>query len=625
MSKKLYLSLTLSSSLILTACGSRVSVKDVEESADELNTSLENIVEANHQLNESELAMDNHFSTVLAEDKELTTLQDESASVMENVSEREMTVENINEYVETINDQANTLQNYEGTDLPEETIQQISDSLLDFTQQIEAYQERYIQSLTVQKDYLQDIASKEATYEEFIDGIDTVNEDYQSLQEETYALDEHFSKVAEQIDELNTLVAEESSEVDSSSKAATANEKNSEENEDDDAKTEETEAEADEEVEPETDFLVLNYDRLLTIPNHFPQKFVYDSGVDIPYPEDGVKGIYVTAHSASGSRMEYLTDLINNTDLNTMVIDIKDDYGNVTLNLNSDNELINEMTVDMIDAEELMNVLEENNIYPIARIVVFKDTLLAKQKPEWSFTRSDGNLWSNNKGDSFVNPYLTEVWDYNLEIATQAAKLGFKEIQFDYVRFPEGFEKYDKELDYGHGHYGDDDVDVINMKFRNQAVTDFVSYAREQLQPFGVDVSVDIFGYAAVVRETEGIGQSFPGIAKEVDVISSMIYPSHWGLGNLDIAIPDLEPYNVVNNYMQIESEIFDELGDDAPSTRPWLQDFTASYLGAGNYKNYGAAEVTDQVRALADNGIHEFLLWNAGNTYSEGATYTFE
>ena len=625
MSKKLYLSLTLSSSLILTACGSRVSVKDVEESADELNTSLENIVEANHQLNESELAMDNHFSTVLAEDKELTTLQDESASVMENVSEREMTVENINEYVETINDQANTLQNYEGTDLPEETIQQISDSLLDFTQQIEAYQERYIQSLAVQKDYLQDIASKEATYEEFIDGIDAVNEDYQSLQEETYALDEHFSKVAEQIDELNTLVAEESSVVDSSSKAATANEKNSEENEDDDAKTEETEAEADEEVEPETDFLVLNYDRLLTIPNHFPQKFVYDSGVDIPYPEDGVKGIYVTAHSASGSRMEYLTDLINNTDLNTMVIDIKDDYGNVTLNLNSDNELINEMTVDMIDAEELMNVLEENNIYPIARIVVFKDTLLAKQKPEWSFTRSDGNLWSNNKGDSFVNPYLTEVWDYNLEIATQAAKLGFKEIQFDYVRFPEGFEKYDKELDYGHGHYGDDDVDVINMKFRNQAVTDFVSYAREQLQPFGVDVSVDIFGYAAVVRETEGIGQSFPGIAKEVDVISSMIYPSHWGLGNLDIAIPDLEPYNVVNNYMQIESEIFDELGDDAPSTRPWLQDFTASYLGAGNYKNYGAAEVTDQVRALADNGIHEFLLWNAGNTYSEGATYTFE
>src|SRR5699024_2288476 len=116
MSKKLYLSLTLSSSLIINTCGSRIYVKDVEESTDKINTSLENIVKANHQLNESELAMDNHLSIVLDDDKELTTLQDQSDSVMENVSEREMTVKNINEYIETINDQANTLQNYEGTD-----------------------------------------------------------------------------------------------------------------------------------------------------------------------------------------------------------------------------------------------------------------------------------------------------------------------------------------------------------------------------------------------------------------------------------------------------------------------------------------------------------------------------
>lgn len=621
MPKKLYIGLTLSSSLILTACGSNVSVKHVEESTDELNTSLEEIVEANHQLNDLELTMDDQFSTVLAEDKELTTLQDESASVMENISERETTIENINDSIESINTQAETLQNYEGNDLPEDTIQQISDNFLDFTQQIEIYQERYIESLTTQKKYLQEIASEEATYENFSDGIETVNDDYHDLQEQTYALDDQFVEMDSQIDELKTLIAEASSDTSDSSQAVPDDEQDAEKDESEDAEA----TESDEELEPETDFLALNYDRLLTIPNHFPQKFVYDSGVDIPYPEDGVKGVYVTAHSASGSRMEYLTDLMNKTDLNSMVIDIKDDHGNVTLNLNSDNELIDEMTVDMIDAKELMHVLEENDIYPIARMVVFKDTLLAKEKPEWSFTRSDGSLWSNNNGDSFVNPYLSEVWDYNLEIATEAAKLGFKEIQFDYVRFPEGFENYDKELNYGHGHYGDDDEDVINMKFRNQAVTDFVSYAREQLQPFGVDVSVDIFGYAAVVRETEGIGQSFPGIAKEIDVISSMIYPSHWGLGNLDIAIPDLEPYNVVNNYIQIEAEILDELGEDAPSTRPWLQDFTASYLGAGNYKNYGAAEVTDQIRALADNGVHEFLLWNAGNTYSEGATYTFE
>jgi len=623
MSKKLYVGLTLSSTLLLTACNTKVSVKDVEESTNELNTTFEKLVESNHQLNDLELQMDEQFETVLAEDKELSTLQDDSAAVMQNINDRETTLENMDEHIKLINDKADVLQNYEGEDLPVETVQQVSDDFLAFSQELESYKERYIESLTVQRDYLQLIASDEANYEDFANGIDTVNDDYHDLQEQTYELDGRFTEVDDHIHELSDLVAEASSEEDPEKDDSENNEENEEAV--DEAEKDEAENEEDESLEPDTQFLALNYDRLLAIPNDFPKKFVYDSGIDIPYPEDGVKGVYVTAHSASGDKMEYLTNLINTTDLNSMVIDIKDDHGNITLDLNSENELVNEMTLDMIDTEKLMNLLDENDIYPIARIVVFKDTLLAKAEPDLSFTTGNGSVWSNGNGDSFVNPYLKEVWDYNLEVAIQAAKLGFKEIQFDYVRFPEGFENLDRELNYGHGHYGDDDADVINMKFRNQAVTDFVAYAREQLQPFGADVSVDIFGYAAVVRETEGIGQSFPGIAKEVDVISSMIYPSHWGVGNLDIAIPDLEPYNVVNNYAQIELEILDELGEDAPTTRPWLQDFTASYLGAGYYKNYGATEVTEQIRALADNGIHEFLLWNAGNTYSEGATYTFD
>src|SRR5699024_4656970 len=136
--------------------------------------------------------------------------------------------------------------------------------------------------------------------------------------------------------------------------------------------------EADETSEPETAFLIVNLDRLLSIPNQFPKKFAYDSGIDIPYPEDGVKGVYVTAYSAGGSKMDYLTDLINSTDLNAMIIDIKDDEGYITLDLDSENELINKMTTDFIDdTDKLMSHLDEHKIYPIARIVVFKDTLLA--------------------------------------------------------------------------------------------------------------------------------------------------------------------------------------------------------------------------------------------------------
>ena len=622
MSEKSYLGLTLASTVVLlAACGTNVSVEDVNESASQAKSSFDELVAQNHKLNELELEMNAHFETVLAEDDELATIQDESASIFENMNERQTAIDKMNEHLELINTQAETLDQYEGTDLPEETIQQISKDFLAFTEEIESYQTRYEESLTKQKDYLTSIASDESNYEEFSNGIGEVNSDYSDLQETTLTLDQRFIDINEQLTSLNEMT-EDSTDEDE----AVEKEKEVEQDDSTEEDTEESAEDGEEPTESKTAFLFVNSERLLSIPNQFPSKFVYDSGIDIKYPEDGVKGVYVTAYSAGGDKMDYLTNLINTTDLNAMVIDIKDDKGYITLDLESENELVQQMTTNFIDdADQLMTHLDENDIYPIARIVVFKDTLLAKEKPELSFTHGDGSVWSNGNDDSFVNPYLKEVWDYNIEVAIQAAKLGFKEIQFDYVRFPEGFELLDRDLNYGHGHYGDDDADVINMEYRNQAVTDFVAYAREQLQPYGVDVSVDIFGYAAVVRETPGIGQSFPGIASEVDVISSMIYPSHWGLGNLDVAIPDLEPYNVVDNYSKIELAILDELGDDAPVTRPWIQDFTASYLGAGYYMEYGDHEVTEQIRALADNGIHEYLLWNAGNTYSEGATFSFE
>lgn len=381
-----------------------------------------------------------------------------------------------------------------------------------------------------------------------------------------------------------------------------------------------TEATAEE--KSETQLLTIHNESLLTIPEKFPSQFAYDSGINIAYPEDGVKGIYLTGHSAGGARLADLTKLLNDTELNAMVIDVKDDFGDMTFDLKSDNPLIKENTQNYVsDPAQMMKHMEEHQIYPIARVVVFKDTRLAEARPELSFTHEDGSVWKNGRGESFVNPFSQEVWEYNVEIAKQAAKMGFKEIQFDYVRFPEGFETRSDELKYTYGGYQEKGLDDIQQ--RVEAVTDFVKYAKKELEPYGVDVSVDIFGYSATVPEAPGIGQNFSKISENVDVISSMIYPSHWG-SYFGIAKPDLEPYKLVSEYMKVENDVLGKL-DTPPQSRPWLQDFTASYLGAGNYREYGPEEIEAQIRALKEAGVNEFLLWDAGNTYTRGVNYDLE
>ncbi|WP_445683721.1 putative glycoside hydrolase [Sporosarcina sp. FSL K6-3457] len=346
--------------------------------------------------------------------------------------------------------------------------------------------------------------------------------------------------------------------------------------------------------------------------------FRYDSGLTFTYP-DAVRGVYVTGHSAGGERFSYLTNLLDTTDLNAMVIDIKDDYGYITYKPADDSPL-KAMDIGkpyIKDPQAMLKILEEKEIYPIARIVVFKDSVLAEKRPELSFLDGD-TVWKNGRGESFVNPFMKEVWDHNVAIAIEAAKMGFQEIQFDYVRFPEGFEKRHDTLEYTFESYEESKLDPVQR--RVEAITDFVAYAREQLKPYGVQVSVDIFGYAATLPEAPGIGQNFAKISENVDVISSMIYPSHW-TSYFGIAKPDLEPYKLVSAYAEVENAKLAEL-DNPPVSRPWIQDFSASWLGKGNYLRYGKAEVEAQIKGLKDNGINEYLLWNAGNRYSEGVNY---
>ncbi|MGG3639883.1 putative glycoside hydrolase [Bacillus gobiensis] len=355
----------------------------------------------------------------------------------------------------------------------------------------------------------------------------------------------------------------------------------------------------------------------LVLPSEMP-RFEYRSGYEFEYP-DAVRGIYVSGNSAGGSRFNELTKLVDETELNAMVIDVKNDHGNLTYRPAKESKYERISHQFIKDPQAMLKTLEEKKIYPIARIVVFKDSVLAKEKPEWSFKEKNGEVWTNGRGESFVNPFLKEVWDYNVDLAIEAAKMGFKEIQFDYVRFPEGFEKRDADLNYQTGKYGESAED--NVQKRVNAITDFVAYAKEKLKPYGVDVSVDIFGYSATIPEAPGIGQNFSKISSNVDVISSMIYPSHW-TGYFGVNKPDLEPYKMIKEYSKVEKQKLEKL-DNPPTSRPWLQDFTASYLGSGNYQEYGKEEVEDQIKALNEEGINEFLLWDAANSYSRGVDYT--
>jgi hypothetical protein len=157
---------------------------------------------------------------------------------------------------------------------------------------------------------------------------------------------------------------------------------------------------------------------------------------------------------------------------------------------------------------------------------------------------------------------------------------------------------------------------------RVDIVSKFVEYAKKELEPLGVRVSVDIFGYAAAVPAAEGIGQDFVKISNSVDVISPMVYPSHYSTGWYKQKDPDLAPYEIIKGSMEDIHKKLDSLGDKKPIIRPWIQDFTASWLGKGHYLKYGATEVEAQIKALNVSGVEEYLLWNAGNKYSAGVKH---
>lgn len=328
-------------------------------------------------------------------------------------------------------------------------------------------------------------------------------------------------------------------------------------------------------------------------------------------PRVEVKGVYITETSAGNQKFDDLIELANTSDINAFIIDVKDDNGNLLFYSEAaaeHNPSGNKRTI-IKDMPSFMKKLKDNNIYAIARVVTFKSPRYAIANPSRAITYSSTNEVYVGKGMKWASPYDRNLWKYNVDVAKEAAELGFNEIQFDYVRFPATGSKLDKRLDFKN------ELDET----KTEAIQKFLKYANDELRPYEVYISADVFGWATTSIDDVGIGQHWEAISNVVDYICPMIYPSHYGEGNYGFKVPDAHPYGVM--LKATEDAIGRNENIMTPATiRPWIQDFTASYLGAGKYIRYGDAEVRLQINALKELDVNEYILWNAGNRYSEGA-----
>ncbi len=333
-------------------------------------------------------------------------------------------------------------------------------------------------------------------------------------------------------------------------------------------------------------------------------------GTEVRSKPRKVKGIYVTGPRAGKeSYMKELIGLVDTTELNTMVIDIKNDNGEITYKMNLPEVKAVHADVNYIDdIEELVNQLKEKDIYLIARIVAFKDPILAENRADLCLKKKNGTVFRDKNGLCWVNPYKKEVWDYLLSIAKEAAKVGFDEIQFDYIRF--STDKGIKEVDFGKEAKSKSKMDIIS---------EFTKYACENLKPLGVYVSADVFGTIIDSKvDAKIVGQDYKEMAKYLDYICPMIYPSHYQDGSYGILHPDLKPYDLIKKALEKSQTALKGVDtDDKAIVRSWLQDFTATWLT--NHKSYGPEEIRDQIQAVYDAGYEEWILWNGNNDYTKG------
>ncbi|MFC4158575.1 putative glycoside hydrolase [Chitinimonas lacunae] len=339
-------------------------------------------------------------------------------------------------------------------------------------------------------------------------------------------------------------------------------------------------------------------------PGYQRHGFTVEPGRSAPYlfplQSFRAKGIYLSFYGI-GSRpiRQAALDLLEQTELNTLVVDVKGDRAMIPYASRVEMaERIGARRITTVrDMPALIGELKQRNIYLIARVVVFKDTLLATAHPEWAIRGSDGNIWRDREKLAWVEPFHPQVWRYVIDIAEEAARMGFDEIQFDYVRFP----------------------DTRGLRFskpntrenRVEAISGFLAEARRRLTPYNVFVSADVFGYVAWNIDDTEIGQQIERLGESLDYISPMLYPSGFHLGIPGYRNPVATPFELIDRTLAKSRE---RSGLPGVRFRPWLQAFRDYGF---DRREFGEKEIRRQIDASEKNDSAGWLLWNPRNRYS--------
>jgi hypothetical protein len=294
-----------------------------------------------------------------------------------------------------------------------------------------------------------------------------------------------------------------------------------------------------------------------------------------------------------------MTQFINLTSkgLNTLEIDVKDENGELGF-VSGAPALAKKIGAarNYYNARQLIKEAHAAGIYVIGRVVSFEDPILSQKEPQHAIRTTSGGVWTNGQGLGWTNEYDPFVWNYLISVSKAAAKMGFDEIQYDYVRFPTDGPIQDAVWPHR-----------INQPYAT-TIYNFLKKARAAIHPLGVNISANVFGLSA--HEDLHIGQDPTKIMPLLDAISPMAYPSHYTPGEYNLTNPDDSPGATVTFTM---GDFRAALPSTKTAIRPWLQDFS---LG----RTYTRADVVAQINAAERGGAKGWLLWNADVVYHTGA-----